>query len=81
MHTRYINCLPLNSGFRRLLISSMLVTLLSCEVILENEIKNPGFVMSENEPIPKSWVLEGNEASVKKEGFEHNGYKPVLTGG
>ena len=37
--------------------------------------------MSENEPVPKSWVLEGNEASVKKEVFEKSSYKPVLTGG
>ena len=37
--------------------------------------------MSENEPVPQSWVLEGNMSSIKKEGFEHNSYKPVLTGG
>ena len=59
----------------------MLVTLLSCEVILENEIKNPGFVMDKNELFPKAWMLEGNMSSVKKEGFEKSSYKPLLTGG
>ena len=52
---------------------SLLATLFSCQVTFENEIKNPGFVMSENEPVPQSWVLEGNMSSVKKEGVEHNG--------
>ena len=63
------------------MISSLLAALFSCQVTFENEIKNPGFVMNENELFPKAWVLEGKLASIKKEGFEHNGYKPVLTGG
>ena len=63
------------------MISSLLAILLSCGGIFGDKIKNPGFVMSENEPVPKSWVLEGNEASVKKEVFEKSSYKPVLTGG
>ena len=63
------------------MISSLLATILSCQGPFGDEIKNPGFVMDENETLPNAWVLEGKVASVKKSVFEKNSYKPVLTGG
>jgi len=81
MHTRYITCFRLNSGFRSLLISSLLAVVLSCQGIFSDEIKNPGFVMNEHEPVPEFWALEGYEELVLKEEFEKGRYKPLLTGG